>query len=91
MHLTFDPGRHEKTLTVRGLDFEDAMPVFEVTTIKLEDTRRDYDQRRNICCGLLEERMVAVGDKPRGSVRHMFSMRKANDREQACLAPYFGR
>ena len=35
-------------------------------------------------------RLVVVGYTPRGSVRHIFSMRKANDREQARLAPYFG-
>ena len=27
---------------------------------------------------------------PRGAVRHVFSMRKANEREQARFAPYFG-
>jgi uncharacterized DUF497 family protein len=33
---------------------------------------------------------VVVGYTVRGSVRHVFSMRKANDREQTRLAPYFG-
>ena len=33
--------------------------------------------------------MVVVGYTPRGLVRHVFSMRKANDREQALLAQYF--
>ena len=33
--------------------------------------------------------MVVVGYTPRGAVRHIFSMRKANAREQIRLAPYF--
>jgi uncharacterized protein len=30
-----------------------------------------------------------VGYVPRGKTRHIFSMRKANGREQERLAPYF--
>lgn len=90
MRLTFDPTKRQKTLTERGLDFEDAMSVFDGTNIEVEDTRKDYGERRIICYGLLEGRMVVVGYTSRGAVRHVFSMRKANDREQALLAPYFG-
>ncbi len=90
MRLTFDPAKRTKTLLERGLDFEDAALIFEGTTVEIEDTRKDYGEVRMICFGLLEGRLVVVGYTPRGSVRHIFSMRKANDREQARLAPYFG-
>ncbi|MCU0965776.1 MAG: BrnT family toxin [Burkholderiaceae bacterium] len=33
---------------------------------------------------------MVVGYTPRGSARHVFSMRKANDREQTRLAPFVG-
>ena len=42
---------------------------------------------RIICYGYLEERMVVVGYTPRGAERHVFSMRKANEREKARIAP----
>ena len=90
MRLTFDPAKREKTLKERGLDFEDALSVFEGTTVEMDDTRRDYGERRVICYGCLGNRLVVIGYTPRGAVRHVFSMRKANDREQARLAPYFG-
>ena len=90
MRVTFDQAKREKTLMERGLDFADAMTVFEGTTIEVEDTRRDYGERRIVSDGLLAGRMVVVGYTPRGAVRHVFSMRKANDREQTRLAPYFG-
>lgn len=90
MRLTFDPAKREKTLKERGLDFEDALSVFEGTTVEMDDTRRDYGERRIICYGHLGDRLVVIGYTPRGAVRHVFSMRKANDREQARLAPYFG-
>lgn len=61
MRLTFDPTKRQKTLTERGLDFEDAMSVFDGTNIEVEDTRKDYGERRIICYGLLEGRMGVVG------------------------------
>lgn len=74
----------------RGLDFVDAVVVFDGLTVEVEDTRKDYGEKRIICYGLLAGRMVVVGYTPRGTVRHIFSMRKANDREHTRLAPYFG-
>ena len=88
VRITYDPAKRARTLADRGLDFEDALLVFEGLTVEVEDTRRNYGERRIICYGVLEGRMVVVGYTPRGPVRHIFSMRKANDREQTRLAPY---
>lgn len=89
MGVTFDPAKRAKTLAERGLDFEDAAIVFEGTTLEIEDTRRNYGEPRIICYGLLSGRLVVIGYTPRGATRHVFSMRKANDREKTRLAPYF--
>ena len=89
MYLTFDPVKREKALADRGLDFADAALVFEGVTVEVEDTRKDYGEVRIICYGVLVGRMVVVGYTPRGAERHIFSMRKANEREQARIAPLF--
>ena len=89
MRVTFDPVKRARTLAERGLDFEDAAIVFRGTTVEIEDRRRNYGETRIICYGLLDGRLVVIGYAPRGAVRHVFSMRKANDREKALLAPYF--
>ena len=89
MHLTFDPIKRARTLAERGLDFEDAAIVFRGTTVEIEDRRRIYGETRIICYGLLAGRLIVIGYAPRGTVRHVFSMRKANDREKALLAPHF--
>lgn len=89
MRVTFDPVKRAKTLADRGLDFEDAAVIFSGTTVEIEDTRRNYGEPRIICYGILAGRLVVVGYTPRGTTRHIFSMRKANDREKARLAPYF--
>ncbi len=90
MRIAYDSAKREKTLAQRGLDFEDAVVVFQGLTVEVEDTRRNYGERRILCFGLLAGRLVVVGYTPRGAARHIFSMRKANDREQTRLAPYFG-
>ena len=87
MRVTYDPEKRERTLRERGLDFEDAAIVFGGVTLEVEDTRKDYGEDRIICFGLLAGRMVVVGYTPRGADRHIFSMRKANAREQARIAP----
>lgn len=89
MRITFDPAKRARTLADRGLDFEDAATVFEGITVEVEDTRRNYGEPRIICYGSLSGRLVVIGYTPRGATRHIFSMRKANDREKARLAPYF--
>jgi hypothetical protein len=90
MRISFDPAKREWTLAQRGLDFADAPTVFEGLTAEVEDTREDYGEVRIICFGLLRNRLVVIGYTPRGAVRHVFSMRKANEREQTRFAPYFG-
>ena len=88
MRLTFDLVKRDNTLRDRGLDFVDAAIVFAGVTLEVEDTRKDYGETRIICFGLLAGRMVVVGYTPRGADRHVFSMRKANEREQTRIAPH---
>jgi uncharacterized DUF497 family protein len=90
MRVTFDQAKRAKTLAERGLDFADAALVFEGDTLEVEDDRWDYGEVRIICLGLLAGRMVVVGYVPRGADRHVFSMRKANEREQRRIGPHLG-
>lgn len=82
-----DQAKRVKTLAERGLDFADAARIFAGVTLEVEDTRQNYGEPRIICYGLLEGRMVVVGYTPRGADRHVFSMRKANESEQARITP----
>ncbi len=81
--ITYDDAKRDWTLRERGLDFAEAEAVFAGPTYSAEDTREDYGEVRIITVGLLVNRMVIVGWTPRGVDRHVFSMRKANGREQA--------
>ena len=88
MEITFDPAKRSATLEARGLDFVEAAIVFDGRTYDIEDTHKDYGEQRWVTIGFLDDRMVVVGWTPRGSARHVFTMRKCNDREQKKYAPF---
>ena len=90
MAVTYDSKKRAAALAERGLDFEDAKVVFAGSTFEADDVRKDYGEHRIICFGMLRDRMVVIGYTPRGADRHVFSMRKANDREQNKIAPLLG-
>ena len=83
MKITFDPAKRDAAKADRGLDFEDAAVVFDGQTLTVEDIRQNYGEHRFQTVGFLEGRMVMVVWTPRRSARHIISMRKCNDREQA--------
>ena len=87
MRITFDLAKRRAALAERGLNFADAAHVFEGPTLEVEDRRRDYGETRIICFGYLAGRMVVIGYTQRGTARRVFSMRKANAREKARVAP----
>jgi uncharacterized DUF497 family protein len=86
VQISYDPVKRAKTLEERDLDFEDAPEVFAGLTLTLPDERQDYGEDRYQTYGLLGDRLVMVVWTPRGEDRqdrHVISMRKCNDREQA--------
>lgn len=86
MQIEFDSTKRDKTLAERGLDFVRAEEVFSGLHFTGQDTRQDYDEDRFITVGLLDARLVVLIWTPRGEVRRIISMRKANDREKTFYA-----
>ena len=91
MEISFDPAKREWTLRERGLDFLDAAEVFEGVRIEQEDDRYDYGEVRMMTVGYLSNRMVVVIWTQREQARHVISLRKANEREQAKYRVRLGR
>jgi len=86
--LSYDPAKRLRTLNERGFDFEDARLVFANPNYRWQDTRMDYGETRMLCFGYLEGRSVIVGYVERQGTRHIFTMRRANDRERKIFGPY---
>ena len=69
MRVEFDQAKRDVTLAERGLDFADAINVFEGRSITFEDERRAYGESRFITIGELGQRMVVIVWTPRGDAR----------------------
>jgi uncharacterized protein len=90
MKINYDPVKREVTLAERGLDFEDAVAVFEGLVLTVEDARRDYGERRFQSVGFLDDIMVMLVWTPRATdTRHIISMRRCNDRERSRYQKFF--
>jgi uncharacterized DUF497 family protein len=81
--LEFNQDKRDKTLQERSLDFARAVEVFAGEHFTGQDARMNYEEDRFITVGWLDARLVVLVWTPRGEVRRIISMRKANDREKA--------
>ena len=72
-------GETTRSLEECGLDFHDSVEVFAGPTLDLPYERPQYGEVRIMAAGLLRGRMVIVIWTARGDVRHIISMRKANE------------
>jgi uncharacterized DUF497 family protein len=90
MAITFDPAKRDVALHERELDFADAEKVFAGMTLTIPDLRHDYGEDRFQTYGLLDGRLVMVVWTARGKDRHVMSMRKCNEREQAKFGEQLG-
>lgn len=91
MQISYDPLKRAQTLSERGLDFADAAEIFTGPILEAPDLRKDYGEIRIITIGFFRGRMVVVGWTPRNGTRHVFTMRKANAREQQHYGKRFGK
>lgn len=75
--------KRDRTLAERGLDFAEAESVLDGPDRAMaEDDRRDYGEIRYITAGYLHERMVVIVWTPRGTDRHVISMRHCHADEE---------
>ena len=88
MDIEFDFDKRDKTLKERGLDFSRAVEVFAGVHFTGQDTRSEYAEDRFITVGTMNARLVVLVWTPRGEIRRIISMRKANEREKAIYASH---
>ena len=83
MRVTFDPAKNARNLLERGLSFERVADLDWETAFAVEDTRRDYGERRLRILAHLAGRLHVAVITYRGDAVHVISFRKANRKEVA--------
>lgn len=81
MPISFDPRKNERNIAARGISFELADEFEWDGALVVEDTRKDYGERRFQALGLIAGRLHALVFTPRSGAVHVISLRKANRRE----------
>lgn len=81
MRITFNPAKNDRNIAERGLSFERVAELDWLAAIALEDTRRDYGERRVRVLAPLDGRLHVAVVTYRDDAVHVISFRKANRRE----------
>ena len=81
MDITFDPVKNARNIEERGLSFERVAEFDFETAVFLEDTRRDYGERRWRALGRVGGRVHALVFVETDRGIRVISFRKANERE----------
>jgi uncharacterized protein len=82
--MTFDWDEDKRLINARkhGIDFVDALTIFEGDTVTVEDDRFDYGEARWIILGLYEDRVIVVVHTEReNGMTRIISARKATKHE----------
>ena len=81
MEFNWSEAKHAANLKAHGLDFNDALRVFEGVTYTFEDDRFSYREQRFVTLGLLAGIPVSVVHTETDYEIRIISFRKATNRE----------
>lgn len=82
MLFTYDAAKSEHNKAERGLAFSDAEEFDWSTALIVEDTRKNYDERRYQALGMIGDSLHMLVFTPRDRAVHVISLRRANHRER---------
>ena len=81
MEFTWSEAKRAANLKAHGLDFVDALRVFEGVTFTFEDDRFSYGEQRFVTLGLLAGVPVSIAHTETDHEIRIISFRKATKRE----------
>jgi len=83
MKYEWDEAKNDVNILKHGIDFNDAVELFQGNRLIFNDYRKDYGEERFITMGRISNRLMVVvyTQRPLGIIR-IISIRKANSREK---------
>jgi uncharacterized protein len=79
MDYEWDETKRQANIRKHGIDFADAIKVFQDEFIETEDSRRDYGERRFRAIGEVDGVIMQVAYTWRGDRRRLISARRQDD------------
>ncbi len=81
MGFIWDPRKNRANVRKHGIDFEDAIAIFDGPYMEIPDDRYDYGEDRMIVYGQLGPHIIALVFVTREERRRLLSARKATKAE----------
>ena len=82
MEIEFDPAKRDVVLAARGLDMARCGEAFDEFHLTMRDERHSEHEQRFRSLALLDDTVVIIAWTPRGKLRRIVTMWKANDQER---------
>lgn len=82
MAFEWDAAKNAANIAKHGIDFEDAIRIFEGPVLERTDDRRDYGETRMVAFGVVDGYELAVVYTVRGKYRRIISARRAHSSER---------
>ena len=82
MAFEWDATKNTANLAKHGIDFQDAVRIFEGPVLEKIDSRRNYGEERIVAVGMVEGLELYVVYTIRGGRRRINSARRANKHER---------
>ena len=82
MQFEWDENKRQANIEKHGIDFADAVKIFDGFTHAAQDTREDWGEERFVAVGLLNGLEIAVIYTPRNGKRRIISVRRARVKER---------
>ena len=87
----WDPAKNDANIAKHGIDFYDAVRVFEGPLLEYPDNRRDYGEVRMIAYGAIDEREIVLVYTNRGARCRIISARRAHRNEREAYRKAYPR
>ena len=82
MEFEWNTIKNQRNIEKHGIDFIDAVRIFEHPTLTIVDNRSDYGEKRIAAMGTVENVILYVVYTIRGDIWRIISARRANRRER---------
>jgi uncharacterized protein len=82
MDFEWDEAKRQANILKHGIDFVDAIRIFEGRFTENEDQRRNYGERRYRAFGVIEDEILHVVYTWRGDRRRIITARRARRNER---------
>ena len=82
MEFEWDAMKNHRNIENHGIDFANAVRIFENPTLEVVDNRRDHGETRVVAMGTFDKIILYVVYTTRGGIRRIISATRANRRER---------